>query len=480
MADIFSDILKFAGTAITQALTPDTLKDYKHASQLFVADNYKLLPKSGFLFHVFFDINTAAAPYNPGNPNSTSELGLLVKSTDLPKFSFDTKTYNAYNRPNIVQSKVKYEAISISFHDDSSDLIRNFWFDYYNYYYRDSDYAEATYHSAHKYAAVRQTDKWGYSPRDNKAAAILSGKGADSSAGPVPYLNAIRIYSLHNKKFSEYTLINPIIKSFRHGQHTQDSNDFLSHEMSIEYETVLYAYGKTSPSTVKGFAGLHYDKTPSPLSVAGGGTKSILGPGGLMDTAESVINNLPDNPGTAIFQALRGINTAKNMNLKGAALSELSSMGTGIFKGAISSGAASGMGSSVSGGLLTAAAAMAMPLFNKFKTGTSTSTPAVQGTVSAKTSTTEDNAAIANARAAASDRIAQDKAQLDNATVTIAALGNKLSAANALPTSDNKNAIVAEVTTDIAMQQAINDNAAQKLTQDTAAYNAIPTPPEDN
>ena len=46
MADIFSDILKFAGTAITQALTPDTLKDYKHASQLFVADNYKLLPKS--------------------------------------------------------------------------------------------------------------------------------------------------------------------------------------------------------------------------------------------------------------------------------------------------------------------------------------------------------------------------------------------------------------------------------------------------
>ena len=120
-------------------ITKPILRDYKHASQLYVADNFKLVPKFGFLFHVFFDINPEAASPDPSNPITQEEIGLLVKSIDLPKFSIDTKIHNAYNRPNIVQSKIKYDNISASFHDDSADIIRNFWFDYYNYYY-DYDY----------------------------------------------------------------------------------------------------------------------------------------------------------------------------------------------------------------------------------------------------------------------------------------------------------------------------------------------------
>ena len=319
MADIFSDIFKFAGSVINQAITPDNLRDQRHASKLFVDDQYKLLPKMGYLYHVFFDIDTGAAFPDPTNPNNIRELGLLVKNVSLPKFTVDTKRYNAYNRPNYAQTKVNYDAINIGFHDDSANVVRNFWFDYYNYYYRDADYDEALYGGAHKYEPTRPTDKWGYSPRNNVAQ---------------PYLKSIRIYSLHQKKFSEYVLLNPIIKSFRHGEHAAGQNEIIGHEMTIEYESVLYYYGTTSSNTVKGFADLHYDKMPSPLTPAGGGTKSILGPGGLLDMGDDVIHDIKDgNYGSALFKGLKGLKNASSMDLKKAAIGEVLAMGTGVLRG---------------------------------------------------------------------------------------------------------------------------------------------------
>lgn len=325
MADIFSDILGFAGRALNQAFTGDNLKDYKHASKLFVADQYRLMPKYGFLFHVAFDINRDAALPDPKNPNRDTEIGMLVKNIALPKFNLDVKKYNAYNRPNFVQTKINYETINISFHDDSADVIRNFWFDYYNYYYRDSDYSggdsdsTGTYRIPHKYQPTRPTTKWGYTPRN---------------VGTGPYLNAIRIYSLHQKRFSEYILINPIIRSFKHGEHSHGSSDTMSHEMAIDFEAVLYYYGSVSKDTVNGFINLHYDTSPSPLTPAGGGTRSILGPGGVMDTADDVLHDLAKgNYGSAIFKAGRGLQNIKNMDLRKAAVGELLGIGTNVLRG---------------------------------------------------------------------------------------------------------------------------------------------------
>lgn len=318
MANIFSDIFKFAGSVINQALTPDILRDQRHASKLFVSDQYARMPKYGFLFHVKFELNDVA--YNdPQNPNKDREIGLLVKSVSLPKFSLDVKKYNAYNRPNFVQNKIAYDPIQITFHDDSSNIIRNFWFDYFNYYYRDSDYNESLYGIPHKYEKERPSNIWGFTPR---------------SATAKPYLKAIRIYSLHQKKFSEYVLLNPIIKNFRHGDHQQGQSELLQHDMTIDYESVLYFYGSVTPSNVSGFADLHYDKMPSPLTPAGGGTKSILGPGGLFDTADDVIGDLKDgNYGAALFKGGKLLKTAKSMDLKRAAIGEVLEVGKGVLRG---------------------------------------------------------------------------------------------------------------------------------------------------
>jgi hypothetical protein len=318
---------------LTQLTTGDNIKDYKHASRLFVDNNYERSPKYTWLFHVFFDLN----PELTAIPQLQQiEAGMLVKSVDLPKFRVDNKTYNNYNRPSIVQTKTKFEEINISFHDDSANIVRKLWFDYYNFYYRDMDnnYGDSTgalndiYKKSNKQVLGQRNlyNKFGYSPRS----------GA-SAPGSNQYIQAIRIYSLHQKRFSEYTLINPVITSYQHGTHSNGQDGTLENSMSISYETVLYASG--AAKVARGFADLHYDKSPSPLTVAGGGTNSILGPGGIVSAVSEVISDgSGGNWGSSAFKLVRGYQKNKNVDLVNLAQGELVQAFTNILRSGESTG----------------------------------------------------------------------------------------------------------------------------------------------
>jgi hypothetical protein len=201
------------------------------------------------------------------------ELGMLVKSATLPKFTIDTKTHNAYNRVNIVQNKIKYDPVQIVFHDDQSDNVRNFWYDYYSFFFRDPDYADSTYNTPHKYQS-RPSFDWGYSPRRPVVGTNLNGHQ------PYQYIQAIRIYSLYQKNFSEYQLVNPTITAFKHGDHVNGETSLLSHEMTIQYETVKYLTGYSTSNNAGGYIDLHYDTTPSPIAPANGTNLIDNGNGG--------------------------------------------------------------------------------------------------------------------------------------------------------------------------------------------------------
>lgn len=306
----------FPNQFLTQLSTGDEIKDYTHASKTFVDSLYRLGPKSTALFHVFIDVNPAIAKIDPIRQ---IEAGLLAKTVTLPKFSIQNKTLNAYNRKNIVQERINYDPITLTFHDDSANVVRNLWYDYYQFYYRDADYQEPLYQAGHKYQQRRSQD-WGYSPM--------------SDTGPSNYLNSIRIYSLHQKQFSSYVLIRPTITSFAHGQHTQGDYSLLEHQMTVNYEAVQYEYGTVSNGTVKGFNVVHYDNSPSPLSTMGGGTTSIIGPGGLVENASDIVQNLQDgNYGAALLGSLRSYNNFKNADIKQVASAELKQLGMSILRG---------------------------------------------------------------------------------------------------------------------------------------------------
>lgn len=300
---------------LTQAFTGDNLRDYRHASRLFLANNYELAPKYTWLFHVYFDLNPELTDLNQ---RQQIESGMLVKSTDLPRFRIDTKINNNYNRPCISQTKIRYEDINITFHDDSANVVRKLWFDYFNYYYRDMDnnYGDATgslnpvYLKSNKQVLGQRNlyNKFGYSPRRNSNIANQ-------------YIQAIRIYSFHQKRFSEYTILNPTISAYRHGTHQNGQDGTLENQMTIQYEAVLYAGGFAK--IARGFADLHYDKAPSPLTVAGGGTNSILGPGGIVNAANEIIKDGSDkNFGSALFKLGVASQTNKNVDLTNLATTE--------------------------------------------------------------------------------------------------------------------------------------------------------------
>jgi hypothetical protein len=233
MAGIMDTILQ--GLAST-----DSVKTYEHATRIFVDSNMLRSPKYAFLFYVIFDYDDSLEGL--ATPASrAAQIGALCKTAQLPKFTIETQTNNAYNRQNITQKRIKYEPINLKFHDDSDDIIREFWYDYMSFYYRDSDYQTPIYNQEHKYSD-RQKDSWGYGLRTQQL-------NTPPKANAYRPLKAIRIYSFYRKRFSEYMLINPTITSFRHGEHTSEGSGLLEHEMTVQYEAVKYAVGFVSADT---------------------------------------------------------------------------------------------------------------------------------------------------------------------------------------------------------------------------------------
>ena len=116
----------------------DNLRDYQHASRTFLTNSYELKPRFKFLFHVNFVLNVDQIPAlrtaQIFGETQLSSLSLSVKTVDLPKYTFNTETLNQYNRKRVVQTKINYDPVTITFHDDSGDNIREMWYQYYSYY----------------------------------------------------------------------------------------------------------------------------------------------------------------------------------------------------------------------------------------------------------------------------------------------------------------------------------------------------------
>jgi hypothetical protein len=237
------------------------LHDYNHAALLFRANNYEHLPKQSFLYHVYFDINPIVVQVDAG---TQAKLGMLVKQVTLPRISADTKTVNAYNAVRVVQTKLRFEPVTITFHDDSADLVRNFWNGYMAHYWSE----------------------------------VNGSPGAGGYSAPKErYLNNIHIYSLHHQKFSVVTLVHPIIKNFSGGEHNSSSGgEMMSQSMTIEYESVKYNDPKITTvygyeSNLQGYVGLAQDLTKYIFNKVASATGIPL-PGTPTSGGTNILNNL--------------------------------------------------------------------------------------------------------------------------------------------------------------------------------------------
>jgi len=281
------------------------MKDFRHASRLYIDDNYKLMPKQKFLFHVVFNTDETLF-FNGFNSNERHELNMLVKQCDLPKYNMSVEEKTQYNKKMYAATRIAYEPVNITFHDDHADTVNAFWKKYYEYHIADSVALNSD-------LAISNTKDDYYDGIDKKN---ITKFGMDTPAQrKKPYLKGIEIFVLHKQRFTSMTLVNPVIGSFSHDNLDQaDGGGVLSNTMQILYETVIYKSGIINKNNVPGFATIHYDKEPSPLTVLGGGTNSIFGPGGVVDGIGSVIRNVQSgNILGAILAASNTYNNAKKI-----------------------------------------------------------------------------------------------------------------------------------------------------------------------
>lgn len=292
----------------------DGLKDYSHASKTFRTNGYELAPRNKFLFYVFFTINTGRIPALQaafGN-DEVATIGTQVRSIQLPNYQMSVETLNQYNRKRLVQTKIEYQPIQVVFNDDQGDLIRNMWYNYYTYYYKDPtqkyDNTAPTngtlgnlatlangynYNDRDIYNNSRQVNDWGYIGEGYTDSSIFTG----SNSSKPPFFRDIKIYGLSQKKFASYVLINPLINNWQHDTYDYaQGNGVMTHTVSLQYETVKYGTGyiggNTPSSTVPGFADPnHYDTRRSALARPGS-TETVFGQGGLVDAGIGIYEDL--------------------------------------------------------------------------------------------------------------------------------------------------------------------------------------------
>ena len=303
----------FLDNVVSGALNPKgTLADYQHGARLYVDDSHRLSPKVKFLYHVSIDINREASAVIPQlGAKHINELNMLVKSVDLPRFNVQTDVKHQYNRKRVVQKRIDYQPITLTFHDDAFGVTTALWEAYYRYYYRDGQYSRTMPAGAPDPSVPEFHNHGAY----NKGA--IYGKtmyryGLDNDSF-APFFNNITIYQLSRKRYTALTLINPIIASWSHD--TMDNSDGqtpVANQMVLEYETVHYSRGPIGKAGPKGFAEEHYDKSPSPISLSGGGAGSLLGAGGVLAGAGSVLADIQGG-NVSFGTVLRAANSVQNL-----------------------------------------------------------------------------------------------------------------------------------------------------------------------
>jgi hypothetical protein len=326
------------------------MKDYQHADRLYVRNNYQRAPKFGFLYFVQFNINPGVIRNTEWLERGGRDVGLLVKNADLPKFTLSTETMNQYNRKSVVQTKITYTPVSFEFHDDNSDITTNLWTNYYQYYYMDSVYGSGNTDKV-------RVEQFGDTKYNDKAYAY----GLDNIQ-TIPFFDSIDIYVLHQHKFTQYTLVNPMITEWAHDRLSQDEGTkIMSNKMTIAYESVHYNQGRIRKSTASGyFAETFYDRQQSPLRLGAG---SLFGAGGVLDGAEAIFGEDGSLANATSPLALLGVALQTKQLVQGArniTKSSLAQEGYSILGGVLNNVAASGqrglsqpggLGSAIQGGL---------------------------------------------------------------------------------------------------------------------------------
>jgi hypothetical protein len=364
MSKFFNSFLNNLGQGLTRP--KGNLGDFQHAARLYNSQAFRLAPKQKFLYHCVFNINPDAIRSTSFDvQRSVVAINMLVKAVDLPKFKVQVDAVHQYNKKRQVQTRLDYDPIQVTFHDDNQGLTTALWSLYYGYYFADSSHGG----SAGASPSTASSGLAGFlggvipgisnllgQPKNTTGSASPaipaayyknSYKGAEynkfryglDNYSSKPFFTSIQIFQLSRKQYQAYTLINPIITSWSHDSlENSDGAGTTANTMTIAYEAVFYGTGAISQGNPSGFATDYYDKSPSPLTLLGGGTRSLFGQGGVLAGITDVFGDVASgkafsDPRAFLGTLIKGANTVANA--KQLSREGLRQEGFGIIKGTL-------------------------------------------------------------------------------------------------------------------------------------------------
>ena len=371
------DFKSFGKNVVEGFIGNDVLRDYTHASKTFTTNAYELKPRFKFLFHVSFTLNLTEIPYltNAFGATDPMNLSLAVKTVDLPKFTIEHDVLNQYNRKRIIQKKLNYDPVNITFHDTSNDLVRKMWYYYMSYYYKDPSnrYLNPNNNNGTNGESSLRQAGFGYNDRDiydsqrignvndwGYIGEAYNDGNTTGTTGKPPFFRDIRIYGMDQRKFAEYVLINPLITSWAGDTYNySEGGGTMENTMTVAYETVKYYAGAVGAAqaggdpNVQGFAtDAHYDKTVSPIARPGANA-TVFGQGGLLETGGGIIGDLQSGSVLGLIGAAQKAGrlnqTFKGKNLGSLAAGEALKLGTKTIQQGVTPGGVRSVANKVDG-----------------------------------------------------------------------------------------------------------------------------------
>lgn len=166
-----------------------------------------------------------------------------VKSIDAPRFDIETETMNQYNKPRILPTKINYNPITITFWDDRSNKVNNFWRQVYNFYfYNGIRVGEAEYAISDSNIVTDPVQgNSGREPGYEKYGYYTGNKFQTMNL-----FSYMSLYMVSNLSCHRIDLINPYLQSMQHDQFSQEmSAELAQNTVTWGYENVVY-YGRNS------------------------------------------------------------------------------------------------------------------------------------------------------------------------------------------------------------------------------------------
>lgn len=247
-------------------------------------------PRPRYTWFVQFYIANDAQGTVINEAHRNGRLLAATKSIGIPDVEFEVEKLRSYNNWRNVPTVAKYKPITMRFHDDAAAHIAQLIKSYRSFYHYGAD--------------ARSYTQFGGGVGESARPPGLPSMGMKIRSGSRNFFDAIRIFDLGTDPHSVnvYTLVNPIVSNFEHGDLDYTDGTGLGEvSLTIEYE----GYVDAVKQEVTSFAGVFEQIGEDSSSLLDADVLSGLGLGDLEREGffDGFIGQLGENISEVAFEA---------------------------------------------------------------------------------------------------------------------------------------------------------------------------------